>query len=56
MAKKKGPVKVITLRCTEDGRSCYQSRKNTKNTTDRLELMKYSKFLRKVTLHKEDKK
>lgn len=56
MAKKKGSVKIITLRCTEDGRSCYQTVKNFKNTTERLELKKYSKFLRRVTLHREVKK
>lgn len=56
MAKKKGNVRVVTLKCTEDGRSCYQTIKNFKNSPERLELMKYSKFLRRHTLHRELKK
>jgi large subunit ribosomal protein L33 len=56
MAKKKGTVKVITLKCVEDGRSVYQTIKNTKNTTERLEFLKYNPFLRRRTLHRELKK
>ncbi|MGD8373898.1 MAG: 50S ribosomal protein L33 [Candidatus Woesebacteria bacterium] len=55
MAKKKGTVKVVTLKCVEDGRSVYQTRRNTKNG-ERLELKKFNKFLRRVTLHRELKK
>lgn len=60
MAKKGNRVQVI-LECTESresdipGVSRYVTKKNKKNTTDRLQLMKYNKFLRKVTLHKEVK-
>jgi ribosomal protein L33 len=56
MAKKKGSVRVITLECTEDKKHRFQTIKNTKNTTDRLELMKYNPRLRKHTLHREIKK
>ena len=35
--------------------SRYTTRKNRKNTPDRLELMKYNPYLRKYTLHKEIK-
>jgi large subunit ribosomal protein L33 len=56
MAKKKGSVRVITLECTEDKKHRFQTIKNTKNTTDRLELMKYNPNLRKHTLHREIKK
>jgi large subunit ribosomal protein L33 len=56
----KGPRVVITLECTEarkDGKtpSRYSITKNKKTHPERLELMKYNKFLRKHTLHKEIK-
>jgi len=60
MAKKQNRVQVI-LECTESrgqgvrGISRYVTVKNKKNTTERLELMKYNKFLKKHTLHKEVK-
>ena len=56
MAKKKGSVRVITMECTEDKKNRFQTIKNTKNTTERLELMKYNPRLRKHTLHREIKK
>lgn len=56
MAKKKTDVRIVTLRCTEDGRSAYQTKVNKRTHTDRLELRKYSKFLRRYTLHREVKK
>lgn len=56
MAKKKGSVRVITLECTEDKKHRFQTRKNTKNTTERLELMRYNSNMRKYTLHREIKK
>ena len=56
MAKKKGNVRIVTLECTEDKKHRVQTIKNTKNTTDRLELMKYNNRLRKHTLHREIKK
>lgn len=56
MAKKKGTVRVITLECTVDKKHRVQTIKNTKNTTERLELNKYNSNLRKHTLHREIKK
>ena len=60
MAKKGNRVQVI-LECTEHkatgkpGTSRYDTTKNKKNTTDRIELKKYNPILRKYTLHKEIK-
>ena len=45
----------ITLECTESKRRNYRTTKNKKNTTERLELMKYCKYLNKHTLHRETK-
>lgn len=56
MAKKKGNVRIVTLECTEDGKHRVQTRKNTKNTPARLELMKFNKNERRHTLHREIKK
>ena len=62
MAKKaKGNRVQVILECTEHkesgmpGMSRYITTKNTKNTTQRLELMKYNPVLKKMTLHKEIK-
>ena len=66
MAKKKGGKSkkdvrvVITLECTEarglgETPSRYTTTKNRRNTTGRLELMKYNPYLRRHTLHKEIK-
>ncbi|MEQ8819245.1 MAG: 50S ribosomal protein L33 [Sumerlaeia bacterium] len=60
MAKKGNRIQVI-LECTEQrdsgvpGMSRYVTTKNRKNTTQRVELRKYNKFMKKVTLHKEIK-
>ncbi len=60
MAKKGNRIQVI-LECTEHkasgqpGTSRYITTKNKKNTSDRLELMKYNPILKKRTLHKEIK-
>ena len=59
MAKKGNRVQVI-LECTEarkeDGTpSRYVTTKNRRNTTARIELKKYNKFLRRHTLHREIK-
>eukprot|EP00793_Prasinoderma_coloniale_P006393 PRCOL_00001223-RA len=65
MAKKKDVRSTITLECTEqraqaadvrNGVSRYTTQKNRRNTPDRLELMKYNKYLRRMTLHREIKK
>ena len=62
MAKKaKGNRVQVILECTEHkesgmpGMSRYITTKNRKNTTERLELMKYNPVLKKMTLHKEIK-
>jgi len=63
MAKKKGVARtVIHLECTESrqlkdvrGISRYSTTKNKKNTPARLELMKFNKYLRRYTLHREVK-
>lgn len=60
MAKKGNRVQVI-LECTESresgvpGVSRYVTTKNRKTTTGRVELKKYNKFLKKVTVHREVK-
>lgn len=43
----------ITMACTECKQRNYTTRKNKKNTPDRLELSKYCKFCKKHTVHKE---
>ena len=45
----------VTLVCTECKQRNYDTKKNKKNTPDRLELKKYCKFCRKHTLHRESK-
>lgn len=61
MAKKKGVRMVVHLQCTEQrdsgvpGMSRYTTVKNKRNTPKRLELMKYNKYLRRHTLHREVK-
>ena len=62
MAKKPTGNRVqVILECTEQresgvpGISRYITTKNKKNTTQRLERMKYNPFLKKVTLHREIK-
>ena len=60
MAKKGNRVQVI-LECTEHqtsgtpGPSRYITVKNKKNTPERIELKKYNRILKKVTVHKEIK-
>lgn len=64
MAKNKGVRIVVTLECTEcrsnpdkrsNGVSRYTTRKNRRNTTGRLEMMKFCPQLNKHTLHREIK-
>ncbi|KAK9828581.1 hypothetical protein WJX72_000863 [[Myrmecia] bisecta] len=60
MAKKKGVRCIVTLECTEaraEGAtpSRYTTQKNRKNSPDRLEIKKYNKYLRRMTVHKEIK-
>ena len=51
----KGPRENITLECTECKNRNYVTSKNKRNNTDRLELVKYCKFCKKRTTHKETK-
>ena len=57
MAKKGSRIQVI-MECTEHkdsgmpGTSRYVTTKNKKNTTERLELKKYNRILKKLTVHK----
>jgi large subunit ribosomal protein L33 len=62
MAKKSKEARVqVIMECTEHkssgmpGTSRYITTKNKKNTTGRLELKKYNKILKKVTVHREIK-
>jgi len=57
---KKGDRIHVTLECTEARKeektpSRYTTIKNKRNTTEKLELRKYNKYLKRVTLHKEVK-
>lgn len=45
----------ITLRCEECKQRNYNTIKNKKNTSDKLERKKYCPFCRKHTLHVETK-
>jgi large subunit ribosomal protein L33 len=54
MAKAGNRVK-ITLRCNECKQRNYNTKKNKKNTPDRLELNKYCPFCKKHTVHTETK-
>lgn len=45
----------ITLACTVCKQRNYQTTKNRKNDTERIEIKKYCPFCKKHTLHKETK-
>ena len=45
----------VTLACTECKSRNYTTKKNKKNTADRIEISKYCKFCKKHTVHKETK-
>ena len=53
MAKKEGNRPKITLACNECKRRNYNTVKNRVNDRDRIELMKYCRWDRKHTLHRE---
>jgi len=62
MAKKTKEARVqVIMECTEHkgsglpGTSRYVTKKNKKNTSQRLELLKYNPILRKKTVHREIK-
>ena len=43
----------VTLRCEDCRQRNYQTTKNKKTTTGKLEFSKYCRFCRKHTVHKE---
>lgn len=45
----------ITLACTECKQRNYETSKNKKTNSERIELNKYCKFCKKHTMHKETK-
>ncbi len=54
------PRDIVTLECTEarkEGKSPsrYQTSRNKKLQTEKVEMMKYNRFLRRHTLHREIK-
>jgi large subunit ribosomal protein L33 len=51
---KKGAREVIKLKSTESD-DCYWTYKNKRNTTDRIELKKFDKKLRRHVVFKEAK-
>ncbi len=51
---KKGAREIIKLKSTEST-ECYWTKKNKRNTTERLELKKYDKKLRRHVVFKEAK-
>ena len=55
MAAKKQTVEIIALQCTVFKRGTDTTKKNRKTMQEKLEMMKYCKWDRKHTLHKETK-
>ena len=55
MAKKAEAREIIRVVCTVDGKNYYTTTKNKRNTTERLEIMKFNPRLRKHTLLREKK-
>ncbi len=53
MAKKKADRTIVTLECTECSNRNYTTEKNKRNDPQRMELNKYCRTQRKVTLHRE---
>jgi len=53
---KKGPRQLIGLVCQACQSRNYITEKNKTNTPEKLELKKYCKKCRKVTVHKETSK
>lgn len=52
---KKGNRQQFRFKCTKCNNLNYVSRKNIKNTTDKVELKKYCKHCMLSTVHKESK-
>ena len=44
---------IVTLQCTECKRRNYTTTRNKKKQTEKIQIMKYCRFDRKHTLHKE---
>ncbi len=55
MASKAGAREKVTLACEECKQRNYITKKNKKNTPERLELKKYCRFCKKHTVHRETK-
>ncbi len=55
MAKKNENRVLVSLKCSECKEINYRVEKNTKNTTEKLNLNKYCPKCRKTTEHKESK-
>ncbi len=53
MAKKGEVVIHVTLACSECGRRNYHTKRNKRNTADKLQLNKYCRWCQRHTLHKE---
>jgi len=54
MARKENRL-IIWLKCSECKNLNYTTKKNVKNTTEKLEIKKFCNTCRKVTIHKENK-
>lgn len=52
---KKGPRISVTLECSECKSQNYITERNRTNTPEKLELKKFCKNCRKITMHKEIK-
>lgn len=52
---KPGDRDKITFACSECKQRNYDTKKNKRNTPDKMELKKYCPFCRKHTVHKESK-
>lgn len=52
---KPGVREKITLSCSECKQRNYNTKKNKKNTPDKIEMSKYCPFCHKHTVHKETK-
>lgn len=55
MAAKKGNRVKVVLACTECKQRNYDTFKNSKTTTERLERNRYCRFCKKHTTHRESK-
>jgi large subunit ribosomal protein L33 len=56
MAKSKAKSQeLVALQCSECKRRNYTTKKNKRNTQNKLEFRKYCRFDRKHTLHRETK-